>query len=762
MADVLLGALASIEGRMLLKDTTRARRAPPVLAVLLVSVALLWSCGGGGSGSHDAPALQVTTSALPNGQVGKAYSATLSASGGTAPLSWALTAGALPAGLTLGANGAISGTPTAAAGSALTFTVTDSASQSQSASLRLNISPANITVGVTPARAGLTVTQKLSLAASTNDFGGVSWSVSSGGGTFSAASTAGGAPVTFTAGSTAGTYTLTATSVTDGTKSASVTVAITDLAGVYTYHNDVARDGVNTREFALTTANVDSSTFGKLFSCPVDGAVYAQPLWVANLTIGGARRNVIFIATAHDSLYAFDADASPCVQLWHANLIDTSHGATAGEVTVPDGATGNAVGTGAGDIAPEVGVIGTPVIDPATAILYVVSKSMNAAATSFYQRLHAIDITSGTENTGSPVGIAANFAAAGGGNVVFSAQQENQRTGLALVGGVIYVCWGSHEDKAPWYGWVIGYTYNGSLFTRSAALNVSPNTSESGIWMAGGAPSADNNGHLYVSTGNGPFDVTNAAAPNNDYGDTFLQLSAGLGVTSWFTPTDQSTYNTSDLDFGSGGATVVLNLSSGPVRHLVVGGDKAGNIYLLNGDSMGGLGDQNALQTFPVGTGGFHGLFATPAFWNNTLYIAAVGNPMMAFAFDTSTNLFNPTPTSQSPTPYGFAGSGPSVSASGASGDAIVWGIETTNYCTPQSKGCDSAVLHAYDASNLATELWSSDQLATDAAGNAVKFTVPTVANGKVYVGTRGNNTGGPFGSTTVSGEVDVYGLKPD
>jgi hypothetical protein len=729
-------------------------------------LALLCSCGGGhSSGSATPPrqALAVTTSSLPNAQVGKPYSATLGASGGTDPLTWTLSAGSLPAGLALAPGGTISGTPTASAVAALTFTVTDSDSpaQSQQVSLRLNVSPAVITLSASPARAGLTVTQTLSLTATTNDNAGVAWSVSGGAGTLSGTSSASGTALTFTAGANAGSYTITATSLTDGSVRASIPIGITDLAGVYTFHNNVARDGTNLREFALNPGNVRSASFGKLFSCPVDGAVYAQPLWVANLSLGGARHNVLYIATAHDSLYAFDADASPCVQLWHANLIDTGHGANAGEVTVPNGASGYAVGQGSGDIAPEVGVIGTPVIDAASGTLYVLSKSMDAAAVNFYQRLHAIDLATGTEKSGSPIAIAASFPSAGG-SVAFSSRQENPRTSLALVNGVIYICWAGHEDTPPYYGWVIGYSYNGSSFKQTAVLNVSPNTAMAGIWMSGAAPAADDNGNVYLTTGNGDWDLMNASGPTNDYGDTFLQLTPGLAVSSWFTPTDQASNNTNDRDTGAGGAALVLNLASGPVRHLLVGGGKDGNMYLLNGDSMGGFGDANALQMFPVGSGGFHGIFATPAFWNNTMYLAAVGNPVMAFAFDTASSRFDTTPTSVSPTSYGFAGSSPSLSASGASGAAVLWGLETTEYCTPQSKACGPAVLHAYDAANLASELWNSSEVAADAAGNAVKFTVPTVANGKVYIGTRGNNTGGAFGSTSVSGEVDVYGLKPD
>jgi hypothetical protein len=730
---------------------------------MLLCLALLSGCGGGGGGGGST--LSVTTSSLPPGRVGVAYAAALAASGGQGPFSWALTAGALPAGLTFTAAGAISGKPTATAAAVpLTFTVTDSSSQRTSATLKLDVSPASITVSVSPQQTGLTVTQTLPVTATTNDYAGVSWSVSPAGGSFSAAGSASGVAVTFTAPSAAGVYTVTATSVTNSSVSAAITVGVTNLAGVYTYHHDPARDGANTQEYALTPANVSTATFGKLFSCTVDGAVYAQPLWVANLTVGGARHNVIFVATAHDSLYAFDADVSPCQSLWQVSLIDTSHGATAGEVTVPSGPTNYLVGQGGGDITPEVGVIGTPVIDPVSAILYVVSKSMNAAGTSFYQRLHAIDITTGSEKSGSPIAIAASYPGTGsnGTSVTFSPQQQNQRAGLAFVSGTVYIAWASHEDTPAYYGWMMGYTYSGAALHQSATFNDDPNEQTGGgIWMSGGAPAADVNGNLYVLTGNGGLDVA-----NGNYGDCFLQLTGALGVTSWFAPSDQAADAANDNDFGSGGGAVVLNLSSAPAgmpRHLVIGGGKDGTLVLLNGDDLGGFSstDAGALQTFNVGAGGIYG---TAAFWNNTLYLASAGASLLAYAFDSSSERFTPAAapvaTSQSAGAYGFPGSTPTVSASGASGNGIVWALNNTNYCTPQSPACGPAVLHAYDATNLASELWNSGMVAADAAGNAVKFTVPTVANGKVYVGTRGNNTGGVYGSTTISGELEVYGLK--
>jgi hypothetical protein len=705
--------------------------------------------------------LSITTTSLPNGQVRSVYSATLAATGGAVPYTWTLTGGALPSGLALASSGTISGTPAAtAAGIPLTFAATDSGSpaQTKSVTLKMTVTLANGSVAISPARAGLAVTQTLTVVATTNDPAGVTWSMSPTGGSFNPTTSASGANVTFTAPATAGVYAVTATSVTDPSQSASITVGVTDLAGVYTYHNDLGRDGANIREYALTPTNVNTKTFGKLFSCTVDGAVYAQPLWVANLSVGGARHNVLFVATAHDSLYAFDADQSPCMQLWQVSLIDANHGATAGETTVPSGIPGYLVGYGSGDIAPEVGVIGTPVIDPVSGILYVVSKSMNAAGTMFYQRLHAIDLTTGNEKSGSPVAISATYPGTGdgGSSDTFLPRTQNQRAGLALVSGSVYIAWASHEDVLPYYGWIAAYTYSDAAFTQSSVLNVTPNAGEGGIWMSGGAPAADNNGNLYVITGNGSFDVTNTSGPRDDYGDSFLQLNSGLGISSWFSPSDQLNDAAIDHDFGAGGAAVVLNLSTGPLQHLVVGGGKDGALYVLNGDSLGGSGDGNARQVFNVNGP----IFATAAFWNNTLYIGPVDAVIQAYAFNPATNLFNTTVASTTPTAYGYPGATPSVSASGPTSNGIVWAIDSTNYCTKQSPGCGPAVLHAYAATNLATELWNSSM--GDAAGNPVKFTVPTVANGKVYVGTRGNNTGGVYGSTSTSGEVDVYGLKPN
>ena len=613
-------------------------------------------------------------------------------------------------------------------------------------------------VSVTPKRAGLAVTQSLSLTATSSDGSGVNWTATGSScsgtacGTFSSLS---GSPVTYTAPGTAGQYTITATDASNSALWSSVSVGVTDLAGVATYHNDVSRDGLNNQEYALVPGNVTASTFGKLFSCPVDGAIYAQPLWVPSLTFSGVLHNVIFVATQHDSLYAFDADTSPCTTLWHANLIDTAHGGTTGESSVPN----TLVGSGDGDIMPEIGVTGTPVINLGTKLLFVVSKSVNATGPIFYQRLHAIDLLTGNEMLSGPAPISGTFPA-GNSTVTFSPQQQNQRPGLALVNGVVYIAWASHEDNDTWYGWVMGY--DAASLSQLYTFNATPNASRGGIWMGGGAPSADASGNLYVITGNGNFDVTNSSAPNNDYGDSFLKLTGSLAVSQYFTPADQSSDNTGDQDFGSGGTSVIVDLPPNGTlpNQLVIGGGKDGYLCLLNQNAMGGYSSNNtgAVQMLNFG----NGIFGTPAYWNSSFYLAGTGGKLQQFTLNLSTYTINSSPASTSAATYSFPGATPSVTTMPDNSNAIVWALNNTQYCTNQSPGCGATVLHAYDATNLGTELWNSSQGTGNTAGYAVKFTVPTVANGKVYVGTRGNNTGGSDTSTSVPGELDVYGLLPN
>lgn len=630
--------------------------------------------------------------------------------------------------------------------------------------------PPIISVTISPKRAAIAVGQTQTYVATVSNDSqnlGVTWAVDTiPGGNAATLGTidVNGKYTPPASGTIGGTHTVTATSKADITKNAAASVAVTDLTGVFTYHNDNSRAGANQKEFGLTTSTVKTATFGKLFSCAVDSAIYAQPLWIPNLTFGAAKHNVVVVATERNSVYAFDADVSPCVTLWQKNLIDAAHGGTAGESPVPS----SQVGSGFGDLAPEVGITGTPVIDPGTNILYVVSKSVSGT-TQFFQRLHALDLTTGNEklNANKPVLISASVPGDGdgssGGNVAFDPRNEHQRPGLALVNGVVYIAWASHEDHDPYHGWIMGFNASTLAPVPNGVFNTTPNAvagfsySRGGIWMAGGAPAADTGNNLYLITGNGTYNGS------SNFSDSILRFntSGGLALHDWFTPKDQGFLDSRDFDLGSGGAVVLVDLPApAPVPHLLIGGGKAGSgnfgeIYVLNRDLMGQFtaNDSGVIQQFPLG----NFVFAMAAFWQNRLYIASASGPLTAFTFDPATGLFTNTSTPvQSPTSYGFPGATPSVSSSGTT-NGIIWAIDSSSYCTSPSTSCGPAVLHAYDAANLATELWNSSQVAADKAGNAVKFTVPTVANGKVYVGTRGSDT-----TNGGIGELDVYGLKPN
>lgn len=610
----------------------------------------------------------------------------------------------------------------------------------------------NVVVSVTPKLAAVAATSQTQTFAATVTGDpqnmGVTWSVDSvanGNATVGTITSAG----VYTPPSGGGTHTITATSVANTATSATVSVAVTDLPGVLTFHNNLARDGTNVKEFVLTPANVATATFGKVFSCAVDGAVYAQPLWAPGINVGGTKHNVVFAATTHDSVFAFDADQAPCAPLWHASLLDAAHGAAAGETTVANSDVG-----GSTDIQPEIGVIGTPVINVSSNTLYVVSKTEGPSGT-FHQRLHALDLASGNEKLGGPVNISATVVGAGydssGATVTFNPTTHNQRSGLALVNGVVYVTWASHGDVDFYHGWVIGY--NASTLAQVSTYNITADGSRGGIWMSGAAPAADSSNALYISTGNGTMDHDRLVTPNTDLGDSVIKLSAASGITlsDWFSPFNQAALEGADRDLGSGGIVLLPDQPSG-ATHLLVTGGKEGKLYVINRDSMGQFcgscntttGDTNTVQFFPA----TNALFSTPAFWNGSLYVAGASDQLMVLAFNTSTGKFNTSPTSQTATTFSFPGATPSISSQGTS-NGIVWAIDSSQYGIPKNAG-GPAVLHAYDASNVATELWNSSQAASarDQAGNAVKFTVPTVANGKVYIGTR----------TT----IEAYGLLPE
>ena len=294
--------------------------------------------------------------------------------------------------------------------------------------------------------------------------------------------------------SSAGTHTVAARSVADTNATASASVSVTDFQGVFTYHNHLSRDGVNSQEYALNTSSVKAGTFGKRFACAIDAAAYAQPLWVANVAIGGGTHNVLIAATQHDTVYAFDADASPCQTYWSKSLLDNGEKwVTSGDVNTDD-------------ITPDIGIVGTPVIDPGTNTIYVVSKSKNGS--HFHQRLHALSLIDGSEKFNGPQEI--SFSS---GGIDFNPLTQNERCGLALVNGVVYIAYASHGDNPTYYGWVVGYS--ASSLNQVSVFNDDPGSAYGGIWMSGGAPAADSNGNLYVITGNGNFDG------NTQFGDSF-------------------------------------------------------------------------------------------------------------------------------------------------------------------------------------------------------------------------------------------------
>jgi hypothetical protein len=713
-----------------------------------LTAATAYSITCAGPGGVTAPVV-TTVTILPLPTVTLTASPQVVAAGGSSTLTWTSSnaTSCTASGAWSGSVG-LSGTQsTGAVGATTSYSLMCSGAGGASSIATATLAVSNVTMSVSPRTAAITLARTQQFTATVPGGGAATWSVD---GIANGNSTVGVISATglYTAGA-AGTHAIVATGVVNSTQTASAIAAVTDLAGVYTYHNDLARDGANTQEYALTSGNVNTTSFGKLASCPVDGAIYAQPLWVANVTLSGVKHNVLFVTTQHDSLFAFDGDSNSCTRLWSISLIDVAHGGSSGETSVPS----KLLGAGFVLIQPEIGVSGTPVIDASSGILYVVSKSINAAQTTFYQRLHAIDITTGKEKTGSPVIIAATYPGTGDGGsaVAFNAKQQAQRSGLALVNGTVYIAWGSNEDISPWYGWIMGY--NETALTQTAAFNSAPNVQRGGIWMSGGAPAVDALNHLYVLTGNGNFDAGNSTAPNNDYGDSLLQLNTALQVTQYFTPSDELDDVQGDHDFGSGGAAVLADLPAGnTVTHALVCGGKDGTLYVLNRDLLGGFGDSAAVQSIALG----HAIFSTSAIWNNYLFVAGVGGPLAAYQLNLATVQFNP--TNSSTHTYGFPGATPSVSAS-ATTNGVVWALDTNSYCTTESKACGPAVLHAYDATKLGTELWNSGIVSTDAAGNAVKFSVPTIANGRVYVGTRGNNIGGADDSTSTPGEFEIYGL---
>ena len=499
----------------------------------------------------------------------------------------------------------------------------------------------------------------------------------------------------------------------------------TPLVPVLTFRQNNERTGQNTNETTLTLANVNANTFGKLFSQTLDGYPVAQPLVLPNVAIAGKGvHNVVFAATEHNSVYAFDADNSEgpnAAPLWQVSFINPA----AGIYTV--NATVDLASIAGGFVGPELGITGTPVIDPVSGTLYVVAitKEVTGGVTNFYNRLHALDVGTGAEKFGGPVLIQGTVPGNGdgndgNGNVPFVQLKHHQRPSLLLLNGNVIIPFAGHFDYPPYHGWV--FAYNAYTLQQTGIFNATANGSGGGFWSAGCGPAADAAGNIYLESGNGNFD-----GPNNVFGDTVLKLSTtnGLAVTDYFTPYNELDLNLRDIDIGSAGQ-IVLPDSVGSVAHphLLIAGSKAGPFYVLDRDNMGHFNpgsDSQIVQT----VSGVGGCWSTPAFFNGTIYFAGNGDRVKAFSITNAS--VNPTPVSQSPSTIGFPGASPIISANGTN-NAITWVLQNSS---------GTAVLRAYNATNLAQELYNSSQnAARDNPGSYVKFGFPATANGKVYVAT--------------------------
>jgi outer membrane protein assembly factor BamB len=514
--------------------------------------------------------------------------------------------------------------------------------------------------------------------------------------------------------------------------------------GVLTWHNDNARTGQYLEEKILTPQNVNSRTFGKLFVIHVDGKVDAEPLYVQGIVIPHhGSRNVLFVATEHDGVYAFDADTGE--RFWHASLLKPGE-------TPSDPRN-------CGQVIPEIGITSTPVIDlhrgPHGSI-YAVTMSKDSRG-HYFQRLHALDLTTGTEEFGGPVDIHAAFPGSGAisddGTDIFDPKQYEERAALLLLNGVVYTSWASHCDIDPYNGWVIGYSAR--TLNQTGVLDFTPNGREGSVWQSGAGPASDPEGYIYVLAANGTFDTTlNARGfpSRSDYGNAFLKISTRggrLSVADYFAMYNVAAENAVDGDLGSGGPLVLppMKDASGRIWRLAIGAGKDRNIYLVNRDDMGRFNprrNQSIYQELPLAMK--HSFSRPiPAYFNGRLYYASTRGTLREYRFQDARLVAEP--VSETALKFGYPGTARSISASG-SRNAIVWAVENVNFSYAAGYS-NPAVLHAYDAGNLAHELYNSNEApgGRDRFGAGNKFITPMIAHGKVYVGT----TDG----------VGVFGLLP-
>ena len=505
-------------------------------------------------------------------------------------------------------------------------------------------------------------------------------------------------------------------------------------AAVLTQHNDNGRTGANLAETQLNTGNVNTNQFGLLYRRAVDDQIYAEPLILTNVNIPSRGvHNVVYVATVNDTVYAFDADDGTVTSAyWTRSFINPPNIVPPRNTDMTGACGGNYT-----DFSGKFGIVGTPVIDPSTGTLYLVARAREFG-TNFVQRLHALDVATGAERSNSPVVIAAT------NGVAFDPYKQNQRPALLLAGGYVFIAWSSHCDWQPYHGWVIGYN-TANLAQAPITFNDTPGGGQGGIWMSNQGPAADTNGNVFVSTGNGTFDGI------NNFGECFLKLTntgPALAVANWFAPYNWNSLNNSDLDLGTGGVLLI------PGTSLIFGGGKAGVLYLANRDRMGGvsgaLADTNIVQSWSIGS---HEIHSGPVWWTGPASYAYVwgdsSDRLRQYQFTNNTK-FNTNPIAMGPTVGGTGSPGGimALSANGTNaGTGILWA--TANTTADAGYSPVAGTLHAYDAGNVANELWNSDMVsARDSLGNLAKFVAPAIANGKVYV-------------ATFSGALDVYGLLP-
>jgi len=502
---------------------------------------------------------------------------------------------------------------------------------------------------------------------------------------------------------------------------------------VLTYHNDLARTGENHIETLLTPASVSSGQFGRLFTYAVDGEVYAQPLYLPGVVIPGQGiHNVVFVVTEHDSVYAFDADNYLAAPLWHVSFLDPAAGVTAASAADLECAS----------ISPEIGITGTPVIDPVTGTLYVVAMT-EPTPDNYSHQLHALDVTSGAEKPGSPVEIQASVPGQGDGSttVEFKPWLYKQRAGLLLLNGVVYTAWSSHCDNGNYHGWILGY--DARTLQQAAVYTDTPNWYAGSFWQGGAAPAADANANIYAVSANGTFDLN---LGGSDLGESVIKLSTAksLSVADYFTPYNADELSEKDIDLGSSGALLLPDEAGSSAHpHLLVSGSKSGSVYLLDRDNLGHFQPEGNDQIVQSLVGAVGPLFGIPVYFHNTVYFSAANDQVKAFSLQGG--LLSVLPVSASSATFSAPGSVPSISANGAA-NGILWTIDSTAHLT------------AYDAADL------SNQLYQGSVGSFVKFSTPTIANGRVYVGTR--NSLDVFGfegqaSSSVASVVNAAGFQP-